>query len=103
MANAYTYGTGVAGQFTDGTQRQVLELGDKIHMYNPDMTPLLTIGGRVGTNMTPVPIFEWMEDEWFTLKSVALSVTATDVQDTATAGINGDNSVVTVARQAHLE
>ena len=103
MANAYTYGTGVAGQFTDGTQRQVLELGDKIHMYNPDMTPLLTLGGRVGTNMTPVPIFEWMEDEFFTLKSVVLDVKAADVADTATAGINGDNSVVTIARQAQME
>lgn len=103
MANAYTYGTGVAGQFTDGTQRQILELGDKIHMYNPDMTPLLTIGGRVGTNMTPVPIFEWMEDEWFTLKSVTLDIKSTDVADTATAGINGHKSVVTVSRQAQME
>ena len=103
MANAYTYGTGKAGQFTDGTQRQVLELGDMIHMYNPDMTPLLTMGGRVGTNMTPVPIFEWMEDEWFTLKSVALSITSSDVQDTATADINGDDCVVTCARQAQIE
>ena len=103
MANAYTYGTGKAGQFTDGSQRQVLELGDKIHMYNPDMTPLLTIGGRVSSMVTPVPIFEWMEDEFFTLKSVTLDITTSDVADTATGGINGHNSVVTVARQAQME
>ena len=112
MANAYTYGTGKAGQFTDGSQRQVLELGDKIHMYNPDMTPLLTIGGRVGSNITPVPIFEWMEDEWFTLKSITQSVTtatagdiaaAANLGDTTTGGNNGKNSIINFDRQANLE
>jgi len=42
MANT-TYGTGTALQFSDATQRQVLELGSKIHYYNPSVTPLLTL------------------------------------------------------------
>ena len=112
MANAYTYGTGKAGQFTDGSQRQVLELGDKIHMYNPDMTPLLTIGGRVGSIVTPVPIFEWMEDEFFTQKSITQDIKAetagekavgVNVGDTASGGINGHNTLVEFDRQANME
>jgi len=42
---ATTYGTGTALQFSDATQRQVLELGSKIHYYNPDVTPILSIFG----------------------------------------------------------
>ena len=62
---AYTYGSGTATQFTDGTQRQVLELGPQIYYYNESVTPLLSVSGRAGTIGTPVPIFEWMEDEYF--------------------------------------
>ena len=65
-----TYGTGTALQFTDASQRQVLELGSKIHYYNPSVTPLLTLMGRMSTSVTPVPIFEWMEDEYMMQKSI---------------------------------
>ena len=44
-----------------------------------------------------------MEDEWFTLKSVTLDITSSDVAHTATEAANGHNSVVTVARQAQIE
>ena len=73
MAN-YTYGSGTATQFTTGEQRQVLELGKKIHMFNPDVTPIFTLMGRTSTMMTPVPVFEWMEDEFFTLKFQDLKI-----------------------------
>jgi hypothetical protein len=100
---ASTYGAGTAGQFSDGTQRQVLELGPKIYYYNESVTPLLSISGRAGTVGTPVPIFEWMEDEYFIKRSIKTEITSSDVTDTATAGINGDNAIVKFRRQAQVE
>ena len=109
MANT-TYGTGTALQFSDATQRQVLELGSKIHYYNPSVTPLLTLMGRMSTNVTPVPIFEWMEDEYMIQKSIKQSIVTqgadsatVNVTDTATGGINGHNTVVKFDKQAALE
>jgi len=111
MANT-TYGTGTALQFSDATQRQVLELGSKIHYYNPSVTPLLTLMGRMSTSVTPVPIFEWMEDEYMIKKSVKKAlVTATagdiaataDVGDTTTGGINGHNTIVRFDKQSDME
>ena len=67
---AVNYGTGTATQFTDATQRQVLELGKKIHYYNPSVTPILTVGGRASTRVSPVPIYEWMEDEYMLKKDI---------------------------------
>ena len=98
-----TYGSGTATQFSDGTQRQVLELGPKIYYYNESVTPLLSISGRAGTVGTPVPIFEWMEDEYFMKRSVKIDTTSSDLSDTATAGINGDNTVVKLRRQSQVE
>ena len=37
---ATNYGTGTALRFSDASQRQVLELGEKIHYYNPNVTPI---------------------------------------------------------------
>ena len=102
MANT-TYGTGSALQFASGEQRQVLELGSKIHYYNPSVTPLLTLMGRMSTVVTPVPIFEWMEDEYMIKKSVKQNITSTDVSDTATGGINGHHTVVIFDKQSKLE
>ena len=68
-----TYGTGKAMQFSDGTQRQVLELGSKIHYYNPDVTPIFSIFG-MKSMATPVPIFEWMEDEYMIKRSLSISM-----------------------------
>lgn len=102
MANT-TYGTGTALQFASGEQRQVLELGSKIHYYNPSVTPLLTLMGRMSTIVTPVPIFEWMEDEHMIAKSVKQNITSTDVSDTADGGINGHHTVVIFDKQAKLE
>ena len=89
-----TYGAGTATQFSDGTQRQVLELGPKIYYYNESVTPLLSISGRAGAVQTPVPIYEWMEDEYFIKRSVKTPIVSTDVADTATGGINGHHTVV---------
>ena len=111
MANT-TYGTGTALQFSDGTQRQVLELGSKIHYYNPSVTPLLTLMGRMSTAVTPVPIFEWMEDEYMMQKSIVIDFVggsagadsgSTVLSDTATSGINGENAVVLLDTEAQLE
>ena len=98
-----TYGAGTATQFTDGTQRQVLELGPKIYYYNESVTPLLSISGRAGTVGTPVPIFEWMEDEYFIRRSLKVDTTSSDLADTATGGINGHHTVVKLRRQAQVE
>jgi hypothetical protein len=98
-----TYGAGTATQFTDGTQRQVLELGPKIYYYNESVTPLLSISGRAGTVGTPVPIFEWMEDEYFIRRSLKIDTTASDLSDTDTAGVNGDNTIIKLRRQAQVE
>ena len=105
-----TYGTGTALQFTDASQRQVLELGSKIHYYNPSVTPLLTLMGRMSTAVTPVPIFEWMEDEYMMQKSIRVdfaggtagadSNTAV-LSDTATSGVNGENVVVNFRQGQH--
>ncbi len=107
---AYDYGTGTANQFTDGSQRQVLELGKLIHMYNPSVTPMLTISSRVGTNVTPVPIFEWMEDELMIKKSTTQDIKSqgadsatVDVTDSASGGVNGHNVIVKFDRQAQME
>ena len=109
---ATNYGTGTATAFTDASARQVLELGKKIHYYNPSVTPILTVGGRASTRNTPVPIFEWMEDEYMMKKSVKKKmVTATagdiaataDVGDTADGGVNGHNSIIRFDRQADIE
>jgi len=112
MANT-TYGTGTALQFSDATQRQVLELGSKIHYYNPSVTPLLTLMGRMSTAVTPVPIFEWMEDEYMIAKSVkqdiktagadSNSVDVTDSLYEATSGVNGGNCIINFDRQAQME
>ena len=98
-----TYGAGTATQFTDGTQRQVLELGPKIYYYNESVTPLLSISGRAGTVGTPVPIFEWMEDEYFIRRSLKVDTTASDLADTTTGDINGHHTVVKLRRQAQVE
>ena len=68
MANT-TYGTGTALQFSDASQRQVLELGSKIHYYHPNVTPIFSLFGMKSVG-TPVPIFEWMEDEYMIQKSI---------------------------------
>lgn len=103
MANT-TYGSGTALQFSSGEQRQVLELGDKIHYYNPDVTPIFSLFG-MSSNPTPVPIFEWMEDEYMIKKSVVVDVDAsgTEIKDSASAGDNDTGSILTLNRQAQME
>jgi len=101
MANT-TYGSGTAMQFSSGEQRQVLELGDKIHYYNPDVTPIFSLFG-MSSNPTPVPIFEWMEDEYMIKKSEKFNITTSDVADTATGGINGHHTILICERQAQME
>jgi len=107
MANT-TYGTGTALQFSDASQRQVLELGSKIHYYNPSVTPLLTLMGRMSTSVTPVPIFEWMEDEYMIKKSIVTDVdsSGTEILDTASQAGGGNNSkgaIITMTKQSSLE
>jgi hypothetical protein len=97
-----TYGTGTAMQFTDATQRQVLELGSKIHYYNPNVTPIFSLFG-MKSMVTPVPIFEWMEDEYMIKKSEKFTTTAAQLSDTATAAANGDNAILICERQAQME
>ena len=104
---AYTYGSGTATQFSDGSQRQVLELGPQIYYYNESVTPLLSVSGRAGTVGTPVPIFEWMEDEYFIKRSTKLTAAEmtqdSDVVDSQTGGANGHQSIIKLPRQAQVE
>ena len=97
-----SYGSGTALQFSDGSQRQVLELGDKIHYYNPNVTPIFSLFGQQSV-VTPVPIFEWMEDEYMIKKSEKFNVTSSDVADTASGGINGHHTILILERQAQME
>ena len=107
----FSYGTGTAIQFSDATQRQVLELGKKIHYYNPSVTPILTIGGRASTRVSPVPIFEWMEDEYFMKRSIKTKI-VTEGADSATVDVSDrkttdeaqtHNCVLRLERQAMVE
>lgn len=104
---AFKYGSGTSTQFSDGTQRQVLELGPEIHYFNPSVTPILTVSGRMSSHGTPVPIFEWMEDEYFVKRSISLTageMTADDeVVDSATGGADGHQSIIKLPRQAQME
>ena len=69
------YGSHYA-EFTDGSTKQILELGKKVHYFNPSATPLFTLLGRVGKRSTPVPKYEWMEDEHFLKRSTKVSWTS---------------------------
>jgi len=100
---AVNYGTGTATQFTDATQRQVLELGKKIHYYNPSVTPILTVGGRASTRVSPVPIYEWMEDEYMLKKSISIVFGSGTLGNSATSGVNNASCVVFLNRQAQME
>ena len=109
---ATTYGTGTALQFSDDSQRQVLELGNKIHYYNPDVTPIFSIFGMKSA-VTPVPIFEWMEDEYMIKRVIKQDVfdtgansATTAISDTAyetTQGANNGASILNFDRQAQME
>ena len=104
---AQSYGSGTSTQFSDGSQRQVLELGSQIHYYNPSVTPILTVSGRSNMVGTPVPIFEWMEDEYYIKRSTKIlaadMVANTDVVDSATGDVNGHQSIIRLQRQALME
>jgi hypothetical protein len=112
---AENYGSGYA-KFTDGSARQVLELGKKVHYFNPSDTPIFSIMGRTSTRSTPVPKFEWMEDEHFIKRSIKLVGAAGTIGGTAIGSglIDGGVVVATadsqqfkgridVPRQAQLE
>ena len=88
------YGSGYA-EFTDGSTKQILELGKKVHYFNPSATPLFTLLGRMGKRSTPVPKFEWMEDEHFIKRSIKVSVAAGDAMPAS--------GTIVVNRQAQAE
>lgn len=99
---AYTYGTGTPTQFTTGEARQVLELGDLINYFNPSESPVLTLSSRFRKRVTPVPEFEWMEDEYFIQRSITTTLTTSEVKD-ATAGNNDTGAIVVLDRLSYLE
>ena len=112
---AENYGSGYA-KFTDGSARQVLELGKKVHYFNPSDTPIFTLLGRISTRSTPVPKFEWMEDEHFIKRSTIVvgeadKIGGFDINNGKTDGdgsvaASGDNQfqgVIQFPRQAQME
>lgn len=99
-----TYGTGTPSQFTSGENRQVLEMGNLINYFNPSESPLLTISSRMRKNTTPVPEFEWMEDEYFIQRSIITTMSsATNLKDSATAGNNDTGCIVVLDKTSYLE
>ncbi|HCX22943.1 MAG TPA: hypothetical protein DHN29_13565, partial [Cytophagales bacterium] len=113
---AENYGSGYA-KFTDGSARQVLELGKKVHYFNPSDSPIFTLLGRTSTRSTPVPKFEWMEDEHFIKRSTILVGAASNsiggavvgsgkTDGDGSAAVAGDNQfrgVIALPRQAQME
>ena len=106
---AENYGSGFA-KFGDGSARQVLELGSKVHYFNPSDTPIFSLLGRISTRSTPVPKYEWMEDEHFIKRSVIVKAGASSVKEgkdadgtVATEASQGDGSVFNMDRQAAHE
>lgn len=103
MPDAITYGSG-STLFTGGDARQILELGTEIHYFNPSATPLLTISGRAKKEITPVPKFEWQEDEHFIQRSQIFTMASSaNLQDSATGGNNDTGCIIVCDRQSQLE
>jgi len=99
-----TYGTGTPTQNTSGTARQVLELDQEIHYFNPAVTPILTIAGRAFKEVTPVPKFEWQEDEYLIQRSQTFTMASSaNLADIDTAGNNDKGSILICDRQSQLE
>ena len=104
MPNApITYGSG-STLFTSGDARQVLELGNEIHYFNPNSTPILAISGKANKVVTPVPKFEWQEDEYFIQRSQTFAmVSATHLADSNAAGNNDTGCILICEKQSQLE
>ncbi len=98
------YGTGTPTQDTGGTARQILELDQEIHYFNPAVTPILTISGRAYKEITPVPKFEWLEDESLIQRSQTFTMASSaNLQDIDTAGNNDKGSILVCDKQSQLE
>ncbi len=100
---ASEHGTGTATQFTSGEARQILELGELIHYFNPSDTPILAISNQVSRKVTPVPKFEWMEDEYFIQRSQRFTMASSTNLKDAGAGVNDTGSIIVCDRQSQVE
>lgn len=98
-----THGTGTATQFTSGEARYILELGDVVHYFNPSDTPVLTISLRASKRITPVPVFEWMEDEYFIQRSQTFTMASSANLKDASSGVNDTGSIIVCDRQSQVE
>ena len=98
-----THGTGTATQFTSGEARYILELGDVVHYFNPSDTPVLTISLRASKQITPVPVFNWMEDEYFIQRSQTFTMASSANLKDAGAGVNDTGSILVCDRQSQVE
>jgi len=63
------YGSGFYGSDLDG-RRMVIDMSKKIHMLSPTDTPFYVLLGQTAKETAQNPKFEWMEDEYFTLRTV---------------------------------
>ena len=96
-----THGTGTVVHFTDGDDRNKLELGKLIHMFENQVpgAPMLTIGSRAHKKITPVSEFSHMEDELMVRKSETIQMVGTDnLVDSATAGNNDTGCIIILDR-----
>lgn len=96
-----THGTGTVVHFTDGDDRNKLELGKLIHMFENQVpgAPMLTIGSRAHKKITPVSEFSHMEDEFMIRKSETITMVNTaNLQNSATTGVNDYGCIVILDR-----
>ena len=100
---ASEHGTGTATQFTSGEARYVLELGDMIHYFNPSDTPILAISNRANRKVVNVPVWNWMEDEYFIQRSQSFTMASSTNLKDATAGVNDTGSILVCDRQSQVE
>lgn len=85
MATTLTTGMVTTGQ--NPSDRQVLDMADKIYLLEPNAAPLYVLVSKLNKRVAINPVFHWLEDEliptWGTLGATAVSSTTVM---TATAG-----------------
>ncbi len=98
------HGSGTAVQFTSGAKRNALEMGPMIHMWHPEIAPILAIGSRAHKRITPVAEYWHMEDEYFVRKSEIFTMaSSTNLKDSSTSGVNDTGCIIVVDRLPQLE
>lgn len=98
------HGSGTAVQFTSGAKRNALEMGPMIHMWHPEIAPILAIGSRAHKRITPVAEYWHMEDEYFVRKSETFTMaSSSNLQNSNVTDVNDYGCILIVDRLPQLE